>query len=353
MVYRTDVQFTVLSSGSKGNALWVESHGVGLLVEAGLSPRRLRQRLEAAGLSGRAPAALLITHAHHDHVNHAPEVAGGFGIATLATQATADERTKGGVPLTAHVPLVVGSPARVGHLSVHAFSTPHDAPGSVGLVIEDGDHRVGIVTDLGCVTHGVVNALKDCSLLYAEFNHDVQMLMDGPYPQSLKQRCRSNVGHLSNEQGADLVKRARGPLLRTLLLAHLSESNNTPELAMWEARRVLDGADVDIRIAPQRCTLGPLNVAPSRSGRSSVSIAVPAGMAARVPAGAPVGAATPSGALPPAFPEPAAPASPSFRPVVIPPQPERPAPVYAVVGARVKRAVPQGSGPSAQLSLFV
>lgn len=290
----------------------VQSGGTTLLVEAGLGPRQFKQRLELAGLAGCRPDALLVTHAHYDHVKNATEVAGGFGIPTLATRQTAEARATAGLPLHAHLELVPGAATRVGCLTVCAFSTPHDAPGSVGVVVHDGQHQVGVVTDLGCVTAAVVEALQDCHLLYAEFNHDVQRLMDGPYPWSLKQRCRSNVGHLSNEQGAELVARSRTGLMQSLVLAHLSESNNMPELALFAARKVLDGSGVDIRIASQRHVLGPLKVHGTQRR---------------------------------------APAAPSYVPVALPAQPPR-VPSVVTVGHGRRRSGPVGSGPSAQLSLF-
>jgi hypothetical protein len=183
----------------------------------------------------------------------------------------------------------------------------------VGLVFEDGDARLGIVTDLGCVTSHVIAALRDCSLLYAEFNHDVEMLKNGPYPPSLKRRCLSNVGHLSNEQAAYMVARARTPLLKTLVLAHLSEANNTHELALAEAHRVVGGHGVAVHVAPQRTTLGPILVERSPT-RPTVTLPL-----VTVPVRAPVAA---------------------------------PKAVVTVGARRGKAPARYGTGPSAQLSLF-
>ena len=299
------MKFTVLSSGSKGNALLVQSGETTVMVEAGLGPRVLKERLEMAGLAGTRPSALFVTHGHYDHCKHAAETAEAFNIPTLATPECAMGRVHEGIPFFAHQPLSTRVPVKIGPLTIQAFATPHDAPGSVGLVFDDGESRLGFATDLGCVTSHIVAALRDCSLLYTEFNHDVDMLKDGPYPASLKRRVLSNVGHLSNEQAAYLVARARTPSLKTLVLAHLSEANNTPQLALAAAHRVVDGHGVTVHVAQQRSVLGPLVVA-------------------RPPQRAPV-------ALPL---------------VTVPVR----APV--AVAARARKPARYGTGPTAQLSLF-
>ncbi|MBI5498411.1 MAG: MBL fold metallo-hydrolase [Deltaproteobacteria bacterium] len=261
------MRFTVLGSGSKGNALVVEGAGVRVLVDAGLGPRVFRDRLGATGLCDLRPRALFVTHGHSDHVGHAPEVAESYNIPTHATDACAAERAAAGAPLFAHRALPTGAEVRIGSLCVRAFATPHDAPGSAGLVFEDGESRLGIVTDLGCVPDHVTAALRDVDLLYVESNHDVEMLRNGPYPAFLKRRCLSNVGHLSNEQCAILLGRARGSRLRTVVLAHLSEANNTPQAALRVARRLLDGSGVALHVAPQREALPTLEVRKARPAR--------------------------------------------------------------------------------------
>ncbi len=329
------MRFTVLSSGSKGNALLVQSGETSVLIEAGVGPRVLKQRMEMASLSTLRPNALIVTHGHYDHARRATEVAEALNIPTYASAGCAAERPmQGATPFFAHREFNAGTTTRLGSLTMTAFATPHDAPGSIGVILEDGDARVGVVTDLGCVTHAVVAALRDCNLLYAEFNHDVPMLNQGPYPLSLKRRCLSNVGHLSNEQGATLVARSRTPELRTLVLAHLSESNNTPALALAAARGVVDGAGVAVHVAPQRLALGPLRVErPARPRPAPQALAFPALV---VPPTSAALLAPPSATV---LPRPA-----------LPPLAAHAAPVYAVarVGARKKL----GPGPSAQLSLF-
>lgn len=230
------------------------------MVEAGLSPRNLKERLGVVGMDARRMNALVVTHGHTDHVQSAPEIAESLRIPTLATTSCASARARAGRPLWGHQALAVGQVIPFGSLSIRAFPTPHDAPGSVGLVIDDGHSRLALVTDLGCITTDVVRAIDDVQLLYIEFNHDLQMLMEGPYPRVLKNRVKSNMGHLSNAQGAQLLAQVRGPLLRHVVLAHLSEQNNTPALAMQEARRVLDGSGIGVHVAVQQQSLPPIIV---------------------------------------------------------------------------------------------
>ncbi|HCF56405.1 MAG TPA: MBL fold metallo-hydrolase, partial [Myxococcales bacterium] len=124
-------------------------------------------------------------------------------------------------------------------LRVTSVATPHDSPESVALVVDDGDARLGIVTDLGVVREAIVSTLAGVDGLVLEMNHDEQMLADGPYPARLKRRIRGNYGHLSNQQGGELLRRLAHPGLQRVTLAHISEHNNTPELAREVAEGVL------------------------------------------------------------------------------------------------------------------
>ena len=244
------MRFVVLASGSKGNALVVQGGGVTLLVDCGLTPKALRARLHDAGLALTDLDALLVTHGHADHVKGAGRLAGALRLRTYATRPTSRFLARGG-GLVNHVPIDEGARFELGALSVHAFATPHDAPGSVGYVIDDGRARLGICTDLGTPDLDVAAALEGCDTLYLEFNHDLDMLERGPYPPALKRRVAGPRGHLSNEQAATLLRQTRTPRLRRVLLAHLSEVNNTPNLALEAARSAIDDGDVQLLVAPQ------------------------------------------------------------------------------------------------------
>ena len=129
--------------------------------------------------------------------------------------------------------------AKVGDLTVESFATPHDAAESVAYVVRCGSKKLGHITDLGRVTARIVEKLQDCDTLLIESNHDERMLVDGQYPWPLKQRIQSDVGHLSNTACADLLRQVKHDALKTVVLMHLSESNNHPEIAMDSARRVM------------------------------------------------------------------------------------------------------------------
>lgn len=262
--YGTDVRFAVLGSGSKGNALVVQAGSSTVLVDAGLNPRETKRRLAHLGLELKDLTALVLTHGHGDHVAGAGPLAGALRLITWCTRGTRDfvARRAG---LSNPCVFEPGEPFQVGSLQLCGFPVPHDCPGTVGYVIDDGDERLGICTDLGRPDKNVGRALRDCDTLYLEFNHDVEMLRHGPYPAALKRRVEGPYGHLSNEDAAEVLRQARSPHLRKVLLAHLSETNNLPRLARNAAEPVVDGADVEVAIAPQHHPTGWLRVGAPRA----------------------------------------------------------------------------------------
>ncbi|MCP4501400.1 MAG: MBL fold metallo-hydrolase [Deltaproteobacteria bacterium] len=244
------MRFAIIGSGSKGNALVVQSGDSCVVVDCGYSVKEMRRRMRVLGLDDlRGLNGLLITHGHNDHVKGAGTLAGGMGIRTFATAQTQDfcARRKA---LKNHVPVETGQDFSVGGFSVTLFSTVHDAKGSCGFVLTDGRARLGVCTDLGCVTNEVVQALSGLDALYLEFNYDEHMLRTGPYPAHLKKRIMSRYGHLSNEESGFLLAKVNGPQLERVVLAHLSESNNTERLATEAAYNAV-GDDVEIYVAPQ------------------------------------------------------------------------------------------------------
>lgn len=182
-------------------------------------------------------------------------MAATLGIPTYATQGT-QRFCAGSGGLRNVVPIVAGQSFHLGGLQVLPVATPHDAPGSVCFVIHDGAECLGVCTDLGMPTQEVADALRTCNALVLEHNHDPDMLQRGPYSPALKRRIASPRGHLSNADGARLLGAARHVGLTRVLLAHLSEVNNTPELALQAARTVVDGADIELSIAPQHHPTG-------------------------------------------------------------------------------------------------
>jgi len=230
------VEFCLLASGSSGNALHVRSGTSSILVDCGMSYRALVARFEDAGLNYRPPDGVLLTHEHTDHVSGAPVIA-KKGVALYVNAAT---RGRAALPPAVSVSLFEADvPFDVGVFEVTAFSLPHDAADPVGFTISDGSSKLGIATDLGSLNLEVLAALSGCDAVVIESNHDSQMLAAGPYPPMLKRRVAGSEGHLSNSDAASLLDGVRHRRLAHVALAHLSRVNNTPELTLESAVRVL------------------------------------------------------------------------------------------------------------------
>jgi phosphoribosyl 1,2-cyclic phosphodiesterase len=255
------MQITIIASGSGGNATLFSSGGTRVLVDAGVGPRVLRRCLGALDDVGDArswlPDAIVITHAHADHAGCAARYTRRLKIPVHATEATARAARLGDQEqVRLYSPR---EPFTIGALTISPRPLPHDAA-QVGLVVSDGARRVALLTDLGEIPPGLVEHVAGCDVLLLESNHDARMLADGPYPAHLKRRIGSSRGHLSNVQSHALltaVLRA-GPCPHTVVLMHLSEINNRPEIALEVAGDALaDAGGVRLFAAPPR---GPLRV---------------------------------------------------------------------------------------------
>ena len=241
----------VLGSGSRGNSTYVSDGVTSVLVDAGLSARDTERRLDSRGLSAAQLSAILLTHEHGDHVKGVARLARRHQLAVHLTSGTC----RAADPLRGLAELCrfdCGRAFRIGTLAVRPFSTSHDAGDPCGFIIAGADGaRVGIATDLGHVTALVTEHLRGCRILVLEANHDPQMLIDGPYPWFLKQRIQGRSGHLSNADTGRLLSEIRGAGLAHVVLAHLSETNNTPEKALAVAASALDGTRIRLTAACQ------------------------------------------------------------------------------------------------------
>ncbi len=244
------MRFAVLGSGSKGNSLVIDGGGVVVVIDVGFGPKELRRRMQHLDVDLKDIDAILITHAHGDHVKGARQLAGTLGKKTYATAQSA-RFANTFTSLKNHEAITAGERFCVGGLSILPVKTCHDEPGSVAYVIDDGDCAFAICTDLGDPSDDVGVGLRGTDSLVLEFNHDADMLKRGPYTAHLKRRIASRYGHLENSAGATLLQKALSPQLGRLLCAHLSEVNNTPQLALKAARSVVDGHDVSVAVAPQ------------------------------------------------------------------------------------------------------
>jgi phosphoribosyl 1,2-cyclic phosphodiesterase len=240
-LFRNTLSLANLGSGSKGNATVVASQGSAVLVDCGLSCKQIRKRMTAVGMDPKRLDGIVITHEHADHVAGIAVTARQLGIPIHATERAGEKlRKRGrlgdGVEIRSFVP---GRPFQVGELKIDAFRISHDAIDPVGYVIALGQDRVGLATDMGAPSPQVVEALRSCRAVLLEFNHDLDLLLHGEYPWHLKQRVRSRLGHLSNAQAAAVVRELRQGKVEELVIGHISEANNTPELALHAAREAV------------------------------------------------------------------------------------------------------------------
>jgi phosphoribosyl 1,2-cyclic phosphodiesterase len=239
------VRLGVLASGSSGNALALEHQGFTLLVDSGLSGRKHQTRLEACGMADSRPAAILVTHEHSDHVSGVGVVSRKWRIPVYASGGTLGASAHRMGRLTAPVVFDNGASMEIGPFRVSSFRLAHDAADPSGFIVEWEGGRLGIATDLGHPGPLVMESLSGCTALVLEFNHDEDMLWSGSYPWHLKQRIASSTGHLSNAVAAELLASVLHPGLRVCVLAHLSQENNLPSLAV-EASRGVAGESVMI-----------------------------------------------------------------------------------------------------------
>ena len=246
----------VLASGSKGNAIYVSDGATAILVDAGLSGIEIAKRMRSAGLDMESLKAIVVSHEHSDHVRGVGVLARRHHLPVFISPATAAAAAAqlGRIDNLQH--FEIGRTFYVGALAIHPFATAHDADDSSGFTIAQNGHKIGIATDLGIATGMVKEHLKTCSLLVLEANHDPTMLIEGPYPWPLKQRIKSRNGHLSNQDSRDLLTEIKHDGLCHVILAHLSETNNTPEKAMDAVQQALNDQDrFQLHVARQeRCT---------------------------------------------------------------------------------------------------
>jgi len=240
------VSLTVLASGSRGNTALVSSSTTRLLVDAGISCRETFKRMKSLGDDPRALSAILITHEHFDHVYGLATLARKLRIPVYISGATQQAWARslrdemGELPELDKVErFSAGRAFQIGDIAVMPFTIPHDAADPVGFTFRAEGVKLGFATDLGYVPASVRDHVRGCDVLVMESNHDVEMLRGGPYPWSVKQRVMSRVGHLSNDALADFFATEYDGSASYVVLAHLSEQNNHPELARRAAEQAL------------------------------------------------------------------------------------------------------------------
>jgi len=241
-----------LCSGSSGNAAFLTNGQTHILVDCGLSLKRLSAGIAPFGLRPENLDAVLLTHEHTDHMS-ALKVWGRLDVPVYGTDGTLSAVKKRHDINDARV--LMDSVFKIGGVTVRAFETSHDAEDSCGYVFSMGSTRIGICTDLGEMTDDVMDALCGCEYAILECNHDIHMLKNGPYPLFLRRRVMSRLGHLCNEDCAEAVVNLAKTGLKRVSLAHMSEQNNDPSLAMgaimWALNKYNAGHNVQVDIAPR------------------------------------------------------------------------------------------------------
>jgi len=232
---------TILASGSKGNCTYIKGSDGAILVDAGLSAKETLNRLSRTNCDADAISAIIVTHEHVDHIRGLDVISRKLECPVYATGGTLEDflchRRSSDKPLATHT-CHYDEPFTVAGFTVSPFATSHDAAEPCGFVIAENGTRLGYCTDTGIVTTHMLDLLRRCDGLVLESNHCPEMLANGPYPESLKRRIRSNRGHLSNPAAA-AVLRVLGKDVSQVVLSHLSEINNTPDRAMASAHEGL------------------------------------------------------------------------------------------------------------------
>jgi phosphoribosyl 1,2-cyclic phosphodiesterase len=229
-----------LQSGSNGNCIYVETGGIKLLFDAGISGIRAKERLAQHGRDIAGVDGVLISHDHVDHSRSMGIFHRKFRLpiyATAKTYTAASRYGLGAIDDLRH--FTAGEVLRFGQVTVETISTPHDGVDGVVFVVDDGRHRLGILTDLGHVFADLAGVINSLDAVVLESNYDADMLTDGPYPEFLKERIAGPGGHISNVEAAEVLKSNASKRMQWACLAHLSQDNNTPALAVKTHRRML------------------------------------------------------------------------------------------------------------------
>jgi phosphoribosyl 1,2-cyclic phosphodiesterase len=245
------VSVCVLASGSRGNCIHIASAGTAVLLDAGLSGKEIERRMRLRGLSPEHLAAIVVSHEHQDHILGVGVLSRRYHLPVFMTPGTAAAAEPQIRRIENPVSFVCGRHFRIGSLMFTPFSTCHDAKDPCAFTVQSDGIKIGIATDLGFATALVKEHLTECRLLILEANHDPEMLMNGPYPWPLKQRIHGRSGHLSNSDSARLLQEIRHPGLEHVILAHLSQTNNTPEKAACEIGNALGDNAVRLTVTTQ------------------------------------------------------------------------------------------------------
>jgi phosphoribosyl 1,2-cyclic phosphodiesterase len=245
------IRFASIGSGSEGNGLIVEAGSTRILVDCGFNVAETERRLARLGLAPSDLAAILLTHEHDDHSGGAARLARRYDIPVYLTYGTFSAIGAQGAMIPRLTLIDSHFPLAIGDLEIHPYPVPHDAREPSQFVFSDGDRRLGLLTDAGASTPHIERMLSGIDALVLECNHDLELLMNGPYPPSLKRRISGRLGHLDNGTAARIVGGIDCSRLQHFIAAHLSAQNNTPELARTAMASALNCEGAWIGIATQ------------------------------------------------------------------------------------------------------
>ncbi len=243
---KNNVRFCSLISGSSGNCSFFSDGKTNILIDCGLSGKNLEAALMSIDVRPQDIDALLITHEHNDHIKGAGVVSRRYNIPIYATNGTHSGANIGAVSDENRQIITPHTDFEVGTVGVRAFNIPHDSMEPVGFCFFSGNEKYSSATDMGYLTNKVFDEIKGSRSVLLESNHDIEMLKMGPYPFPLKQRILSNLGHLSNETAAQTALALVRSGTKNIMLGHLSENNNRPEIAQLETYNHLTQAGVRV-----------------------------------------------------------------------------------------------------------
>ncbi len=262
------MRLCTIGSGSSGNCIYVGSGNTHLLIDAGVSKKRIEEGLNEIGLSLRDIDAVLITHEHRDHIQGLGVISRRVGLPIYTAAKTYEAIVAcgkaGEIPQGLFNEIGSGSDFSIGDINIAPFSTSHDAADPLGFRFECAERTFAVATDLGCYDENIICRLQGLDSVLVEANHDVRMLEVGVYPYHLKQRILSDTGHLSNEEAGRLLEHILHDGLKNIILGHLSKENNYPALALETVKNEISlgntpyrGSDFKIEVA-KRESIGEL-----------------------------------------------------------------------------------------------
>lgn len=236
-----------IASGSSGNCIYVGNDDTHILIDTGISGKRIEAGLNSIGLSGKDMDAVFVTHEHIDHISGLGVFSRKWNVPIYATAGTVHgiqgTKSVGEIDPDLYEIFHREEEINVGTLTIRPIEISHDAAEPTAYHISDGNKKIAVATDMGCISPQIVDALKGVHALLIEANHDVNMLQVGPYPYYLKQRILGNKGHLSNESCGKLLSQIVHDDLQDILLGHLSKENNLPDLAYEAVRLEITAGD--------------------------------------------------------------------------------------------------------------